>query len=124
MQSRKGVAPVSYEFTQSTMSYTHRIYSDLKCTQFEGSVTLTGSISWEAATVSGWSNPVRVISSYSGYEVTGNVTVSEAEAKAEFGVLSKNILGISANELFGGDASTVGTDGYPTAFGIHPLAYR
>lgn len=87
-------------------------------------MTLIGSISWEAATVSGWSNPVRVISTYTGYEVTGNVTVSEAEAKMEFGVMSKNILGISKNQLFVGDGSSAGADGYPTVFRTSPLAYR
>jgi hypothetical protein len=55
--SQKGVMPVSYEFTESTMSYTHNIYSDLQCKQLEGSVTLTGKISWAAVTMMAGSRP-------------------------------------------------------------------
>ena len=123
MFSDKGVMPVSFEFSDTTYSYTHNIYSDVNCTQLEGTVTLTGSLTWAATTVSGWTNPVRVETKYMNYKVTGNVVVDEAEAKDEFSA-SKTILGISNKQLFAGDLSTVAADGYPTAFRTKPLAYR
>ena len=123
MFSDKGVMPVSFEFSDTTYSYTHNIYSDVNCTQLEGTVTLTGSLTWAATTVSGWTNPVRVETKYMNYKVTGNVVVDEAEAKDEFSA-SKTILGISNKQLFAGDLSTVAADGYPTAFRAKPLAYR
>ena len=123
MFSDKGVMPVSFEFSDTTYSSTHNIYSDVNCTQLEGTVTLTGSLTWAATTVSGWTNPVRVETKYMNYKVTGNVVVDEAEAKDEFSA-SKTILGISNKQLFAGDLSTVAADGYPTAFRTKPLAYR
>jgi len=57
-KDQKGVMPVSFEFTESTMSYTHNIYSDLQCKQLEGSVTLTGKISWGRAILR-WMRPTR-----------------------------------------------------------------
>ena len=122
--SQKGVMPVSYEFTESTMSYTHNIYSDLQCKQLEGSVTLTGKISWAAVTVDGWKSAVRAELTYTGSKATGNIAVDEAEATDEYEDNGKTILGIANNQLFIGDLLTAGPDGYPRRFRSEPAAYR
>ena len=122
--SQKGVMPVSYEFTESTMSYTHNIYSDLQCKQLEGSVTLTGKISWAAVTIDGWKSAVRAELTYTGSKATGNIAVDEAEATDEYEDDGKTILGIANNQLFMGDLLTAGADGYPRRFLSEPLAYR
>lgn len=122
--SQKGVMPVSYEFTESTMSYTHNIYSDLQCKQLEGSVTLTGKISWAAVTIDGWKSAVRAELTYTGSKATGNIAVDEAEATDEYEDDGKTILGIANNQLFIGDLLTAGPDGYPRRFLSEPAAYR
>ncbi|SUY78948.1 hypothetical protein [Comamonas testosteroni] len=122
--SQKGVMPVSYEFTESTMSYTHNIYSDLQCKQLEGSVTLTGKISWAAVTIDGWKSAVRAELTYTGSKATGNIAVDEAEATDEYEDDGKTILGIANNQLFIGDLLTAGPDGYPRRFRSEPAAYR
>ena len=122
--SQKGVMPVSYEFTESTMSYTHNIYSDLQCKQLEGSVTLTGKISWAAVTIDGWKSVVRAELTYTGSKATGNIAVDEAHATDEYEDNGKTILGIANNQLFMGDLLTAGADGYPRRFLSEPLAYR
>ena len=122
--SQKGVMPVSYEFTESTMSYTHNIYSDLQCKQLEGSVTLTGKISWAAVTIDGWKPVVRAELTYTGSKATGNIAVDEAHATDEYEDNGKTILGIANNQLFMGDLLTAGADGYPRRFLSEPLAYR
>ena len=123
--SQRGVQPVDYEFTETTMSYTHNIYADPRsCTQLLGRVTLTGNIQWAPATVNGWTTVARVTTSYAGYTATGGVVVDENEAKAEFDKASKTILGISANSLYLGDQSTIAADGFPTAFRSRKAAYR
>lgn len=123
-RSQKGVMPVSFEFTESTMSYTHNIYSDLQCKQLEGSVTLTGKISWAAVTVDGWKSAVRAELTYTGSKATGNIAVDEAEATDEYEDNGKTILGIANNQLFIGDLLTAGADGYPRRFRSEPLAYK
>lgn len=122
--SQRGVKPIDYEFTETTMSYTHNIYADLQCTQLLGSVTLTGNIQWGAASINGWTDAAKVTVNYVGSKVTGSIVVDESEAKAEFGEGSKTILGISNKKLYAGDMKTVGADGYPTAFKTKNLAYR
>lgn len=122
--SHKGVMPVSFEFTESTMSYTHNIYSDLQCKQLEGSVTLTGKISWAAVTVDGWKSAVRAELTYTGSKVTGNIAVNEAEATDEYEDNGKTILGVANNQSFIGDLLTAGADGYPRRFISEPLAYK
>ncbi|EHN64348.1 hypothetical protein IYN88_13555 [Comamonas testosteroni] len=116
--------PVSFEFTESTMSYTHNIYSDLQCKQLEGSVTLTGKISWAAVTIDGWKPVVRAELTYTGSKATGNIAVDEAHATDEYEDNGKTILGIANNQLFMGDLLTAGADGYPRRFLSEPLAYR
>ena len=123
-KDQKGVMPVSFEFTESTMSYTHNIYSDLQCKQLEGSVTLTGKISWAAVTVDGWKSAVRAELTYTGSKATGNIAVDEAEATDEYEDNGKTILGIANNQLFIGELLTAGADGYPRRFISEPLAYR
>lgn len=123
-RSHKGVMPVSYEFTESTMSYTHNIYSDLQCKQLEGSVTLTGRISWAAVTIDGWKSAVRAELTYTGSKVTGNIAVNEAEATDEYEDNGKTILGIANNQLFIGDLLSAGADGYPRRFRSEPVAFK
>lgn len=123
-RSGKGVMPVNFEFTESTMSYTHNIYSDLQCKQLEGSVTLIGNINWSTVTIDGWKQVVRVDITYTGSKVTGNIVLNEAEATDEYEDNGKTILGIVDNELFNGDLLSAGADGYPTSFRSEPLAYK
>ena len=122
--SQKGVMPVSYEFTESTMSYTHNIYSDLQCKQLEGSVTLTGKISWAAVTIDGWKPVVRAELTYTGSKATGNIAVDEAHATDEYEDNGKTILGIANNQLFMGDLLTAGADGYPRRLRSEPVAFK
>ena len=106
------------------MSYTHKIYADLRCTQLLGSVTLTGNIQWAPGSVNGWTNVTKVTTSYVGYTVTGSIAVDENEAKAEFAQASKTIFGTSANFLYFGAGATIAADGFPTAFRSQPSASR
>lgn len=124
LSSQRGVQPVDYVFTPTSMSYTHKIYADLRCTQLLGSVTLTGNIQWAPGSVSGWNNVARVTTSYVGYTVTGSISVDENEAKAEFAQASKTILGTSANFLYFGSGASIAADGFPTAFRSQPSASR
>lgn len=119
------VMPSESVFTETQYSYTYKIFSDNKCTQLVGTVTVTNNLSWEAVAIDGWPGAARVQVSYSGLSTTGNVVVNESEAKAESAAPDdKTILGIKADKLYFGNLKTAGTDGYATIFRAEPGFYR
>ena len=125
LQSKRGVMPVEYAFSEGVMTQTYQIFSDLRCTELEGTVTVSATATREAITIAGWPGSVRLNVAYLGYSVTGNIVVDENEAKAEFSAPSdKTIAAVKGKELYFGDRKTKGADGYPTAFNVRPSGYR